>query len=172
MESRPNSAGTSNALVRDRWWRQILGPKVAPYLFVSPFFILFFVFWLFPVLWSIVLSFQRWHATGSTWVGLANYRFALRTDATRRGFANLVWYAIANNVFQLTIALIISVLLDLPFLRRVSGALRVAYFTPNLVSGVTTGILFAVILGGGGVSDRLLSSVGLEIRWLQSVEWA
>jgi len=172
VKSRYSSSGTSSALVREPWWGQILGPKVAPYLFVSPFFILFSIFWLFPVLWSMVLSFQRWHATDTTWVGLANYRFVLRSDATKRAFANLLWYAIANNVFQLIIALTISVLLDLPFLRRVSGALRVAYFTPNLVSGVTTGILFAVILGGGGVSDRLLSSMGLQVRWLQSVEWS
>jgi len=45
--------------------------------------------------------------TDTTWASLANYRFVLRSDATRRGFANLLWYAIANNLFQLAIALAI-----------------------------------------------------------------
>ncbi|MCL5995796.1 MAG: sugar ABC transporter permease [Chloroflexi bacterium] len=157
---------------RRRWWQQILGPKVAPYLFVSPFFILFAVFWVFPVVQSFLLSFQHWTAKETDWVGLANFRFILNTPAVRQAFGNLLWYAVVNNVYQLSIALTVAVLLDMPFLRRVSGLLRVSYFMPNLVSGVTTAILFGILLGTGGVIDNLLSLAGIKISWFQSTEWS
>lgn len=35
--------------------------RYVPYLFVSPFFILFGIFGLFPILFSIYLSFQAWN---------------------------------------------------------------------------------------------------------------
>ena len=157
---------------RRRWWQQILGPKVAPYLFVSPFFILFAVFWVFPVVQSFLLSFQHWTAKETDWVGLANFRYILNTPAVRQAFGNLLWYAVVNNVYQLSIALTVAVLLDMPFLRRISGLLRVSYFMPNLVSGVTTAILFGILLGTGGVIDNLLSLAGIKISWFQSTEWS
>jgi ABC-type sugar transport system permease subunit len=133
---------------------------------------MFLVFWLFPVLWSVALSFQRWNAQQTTWVGLQNYQFVIELPAVRQAFTNILWYAVVNNVFQLTIALFIAVLLDLPFLRQLGGILRAAYFMPNIVSGVTTAILFAIILGTGGVSDHILGLVDIQISWLQSTQWS
>lgn len=170
---RPVAVGRNDRYAaRRRWWEHILGPTVAPYLFISPFFLLFVAFWVFPVLWSMTLSFQRWSAQETTWVGLANYRFVLQSPAVHQAFSNIVWYLVANNVVQLTLALTIAMLLDLRFLRRVSGPLRIAYFMPNIVSGVTTAILFTIILGTGGVLSRVLAPAGLDISWLQSTEWS
>ena len=146
----------------------LLGPKVAPYLFIAPFFIMFLLFWVFPVFWSVLLSFQKWSAKETIWVGLANYRFVLDSDAVRISLRNMVWYAIGNSLFQLPIAMFIAVLLDLPLMRRASGVLRASYFMPNIVSGVTVGILFGILLGVGGVSHHIFPN----ILWLQSVEWA
>lgn len=154
------------------WWQAILGPKVAPYLFITPFFVLFLAFWVFPVFWSIVLSFQRWTAVQTTWVGLANYTYILGLPAVRQAFANVIWYVFVNNIFQILIALVISLLLDVRFMRRWSGAFRIAFFLPNIVSGVTVAILFSIILGTSGVVDQLLTMVGIKISWLQSPEWA
>lgn len=154
------------------WSDYLLGPGVAPYLFIAPFFILFAVFWIFPVLWSIALSFQHWSAKETIWVGGSNYRFVFKSSAVHKAFFNIIWYLVVNNIFQLTIALTIAVLLDLRFLRRVNGLLRLAYFMPNIVSGVTTAILFGIILGTGGVLSHILSPLGLDVAWLQSTEWA
>jgi lactose/L-arabinose transport system permease protein len=84
----------------------------------------------------------------------------------------MLWYAVVNNVFQLTIALGIAILLDLPFLRKAGGFLRMGYFMPNLVSGVTTAILFGILLGSGGVIEHLLAPLGIHIQWFQSTEWS
>jgi len=143
-----------------------------PYVFLSPFFVLFALFFVYPVIYSIILSFQRWSANSVEWVGLDNYRFVVDQPAVRRAFVNLVWYGVVNNVVQISVALALAVLLDQQVLRRVAGALRVVYFLPNVVSGVTTALLFGIILGAGGVADHLLSSVDLHVSWLQSTQWA
>jgi lactose/L-arabinose transport system permease protein len=145
---------------------------VAPYLFIAPFFILFAIFFVYPVVWSVLLSFQKWSARETVWVGLDNYRFAYQLPPVRKAFQNLLWYVIVNNVGQLTIALLISVLIDSTFLRRYSGILRIGYFMPNIIPAVVTSILFAIILGAGGLSDRLLALVGLHIPWLRSTQWS
>lgn len=157
---------------RQRWAEGILGPRVAPYLFIAPFFILFILFFIYPVLWSILLSFQKWSARETQWVGLNNYRFVYQLPSVRKAFANLVWYVVVNNVFQLTIAMTVAVLIDSTFMRRFAGFFRIGYFIPNIVPGVVTAILFTIILGGGGVSDRVLALFGTRIPWLQSTQWS
>lgn len=152
--------------------RRLTGPRVAPYVFVAPFFLLFAVFWAFPVVWSMLLSLQNWTAKHTDWVGLSNYRYVLELPAVRDAFVNLGWYVVVNNVVQLTLALSIAVMLDVRFLRRWSGPLRVAYFMPNIVAGVTTAILFSIVLGTGGVLGTILGAVGIDISWLQDPEWA
>jgi ABC-type glycerol-3-phosphate transport system permease component len=97
------------------------GAKGCSLSLYCPFFLLFAAFWLFPVFWSIVLSFQHWTASATSWVGLANYRFVLGLSSVQQAFANLVWYVVVNNVFQLTIALAIAILLDQRFIRRHPG---------------------------------------------------
>ena len=55
--------------------------KLAPYAFIAPFFVLFGVFGLFPLLFSIWLSLHQWDAASGLaamhWVGLENYRYAI-----------------------------------------------------------------------------------------------
>ena len=61
-----------------------LAPQWAPYVFISPFLILFAVFGVFPLLFSLWLAFQSWEPTSGLdamrFVGLENFRFALADD--------------------------------------------------------------------------------------------
>ena len=43
------------------------------YLFIAPFYLLFLVFQLYPMIWSFVLSFYKWNGISpKTFVGLQN----------------------------------------------------------------------------------------------------
>ena len=59
-----------------------LSPKWAPYVFLSPFLLLFLVFGVFPLVFSLYLAFQSWEpAAGLStmkFVGLENFSFALQ----------------------------------------------------------------------------------------------
>ena len=58
-----------------------LPPRWAPYVFISPFLLLFAVFGVFPLAFSLYLAFQSWEPTSGLramqWVGWENFRFAL-----------------------------------------------------------------------------------------------
>ena len=58
-----------------------LSPRWAPYVFISPFLLLFGVFGVFPLLFSLYLAFQSWEPTSGLgamqFVGLDNFAFAL-----------------------------------------------------------------------------------------------
>ena len=48
--------------------------NIAPYIFIAPFFILFSVFLLYPILFSFRISLTKWDGMGTMqWVGLGNY---------------------------------------------------------------------------------------------------
>ena len=61
-----------------------LSPQRAPYVLISPFLILFFVFGLFPLAFSLYLAFQTWEPTSGLqamqFVGLDNFVFALQDE--------------------------------------------------------------------------------------------
>ncbi|MBN6206711.1 sugar ABC transporter permease, partial [Ralstonia pickettii] len=43
--------------------------RLVPYLFITPFFLLFSVFMLYPIIYSLVLSFSNWTAGNMTFIG-------------------------------------------------------------------------------------------------------
>ena len=49
--------------------KMLYSQKVAPYVFVLPFVISLLVFWLYPLISGIVMSFQDISFGGSQWVG-------------------------------------------------------------------------------------------------------
>src|SRR5665648_568559 len=81
-----NQAGSGG--MRQSWFRK-LAPHWQEYLFISPFFILFAIFFAYPLVWAFILSFQKWDGvTDPSWVGLDNYHFVLNDPVTRKMFFN------------------------------------------------------------------------------------
>lgn len=161
--------GTMNPARLMRLGRQRSGrPRVAPYMFIAPFFALWALFWVYPVLYSLWLSFHRWTAHATIPVGFDNYNRLMQDPSVQQAFANDAWYLVVNNLFQIPIALGVAVLLDAKFLRGRSIA-RAGFFAPNLVSGVVAAIIFSIILGQGGVLDSVLP---FHVGWLTSTDFA
>ncbi len=119
--------------------------KWAPYLFISPFFILFGVFSLFPLLFSIYLSFNQWDAasgiTAMEWVGLDNYRFALNDPWLYKSLFNTLWLALASGVPQHLVAIPLAAYIHNRF-KRWRNAVIGAYFLPFITSSVAIAMVF------------------------------
>ncbi len=126
--------------------RHLFMQRWAPYLFISPFFIIFGVFGLFPMLFSIVLSLHSWDPAAGLqamrWVGLENYVFALtRDDWFGLSIYNTVWIAIVAGVPQHLIALPLAYFLHRS-LGRWRNAVLALYFLPFITSTVAISLVF------------------------------
>lgn len=139
------------------------------YVAVAPFYLLFCVFGLFPILFSIVLSFTDWDGMGQLqFVGLAQYQYLLADSRFWNAVANtfIIWFL--STIPMLFLALLIAFLLHSNI--RFKGAYRVAYFVPNVTSMVAMAIVFGSIFSDTfGLVNSALTALGAEsISWLSS----
>lgn len=140
-----------------------------PYLFISPFFILFGVFGLFPLLFSIVLSLHSWDAAAGLgamdWVGLDNYVYALtRDDWLHSALFNTLWLALAGSVPQHLVALPLAYFLHTAFSRWRNGVVGL-YFLPFITSTVAVSLVFSALFSKdfGAINAALQALRGLPL---------
>ena len=123
-----------------------LSPRVAPYVLVSPFVILFLVFGMFPLMFSLFLAFQSWEPTSGltamTYVGLENFAFSLQDEWFWKSLRNTGWMALASGIPQHLVAIPLAVFIHTSFKRLRDGAVG-AYFLPYITSSVAIAILFS-----------------------------
>ncbi|WP_329390976.1 carbohydrate ABC transporter permease [Streptomyces sp. NBC_01716] len=147
---------------RRRRWRHL--PQYAA---VSPFFLLFAVFGLYPVFYSLYLSLQRWDGVGPTkFVGLENFRYLLTDSQFWDSIANTLIIWVMSTVPMTVLALLIA--LGLNSSVRFKGVLRVAYFMPNVTSIVAMSLVFGSIFSGEfGILNWILDLFGFgHVPWL------
>ncbi len=156
------------------WWRKH-DRKIAPYLFVSPFFILFLVFSVYPVLYSFYLSFFKATGLGSrTFIGLGNYLDLFTDRRFIKSVINTTYYA-AGSVFILSpLALLVALAFDSRVTDRLRNLYRVSYFVPVITSAVVISMMFRMIFDEQyGLLNHFLGRFGLPpIPWLRSTSWA
>lgn len=138
------------------------------YLAISPFYILFAIFGLFPIGFSMFLSFQKWDGIGEmTYNGLGNYQFMLTDPEFWRAVGNTLLIWIYSTIPMLFIALVVAFLLNASFV-RFRTFFRIGYFLPNVTSLVAVAIVFGTVFSNNyGLLNYILSLLGLNsIEWL------
>ncbi|ONI84823.1 cytochrome C biogenesis protein [Saccharothrix sp. ALI-22-I] len=137
------------------------------YLAISPFFLIFAVFGLFPVLFSLYLAFHRWDGFGEMeFVGLQQFRYVLDDGTFWLSMRNTFIIWVISTVPMLAMALVIAAMLNST--KRFSAFYRVAYFIPNITSLVAVAIFFGAVFSTNfGLVNAVLQAVGLPTgRWL------
>lgn len=147
------------------FWRR----RVAPYVFISPFFILFFIFGLFPILFSLWLSFHRWDVISPMeWVGLENYMYLLKDDWFWQSISNTIKLGLMSSIPQHILALILAFILNSQLV-KFSKVYRTAYFMPYITSTVAVALVFQIIFGTRyGVMNYLLTPLR-DYNWFQQL---
>jgi len=146
-----------------RYWPQ--------YLAISPFYILFLVFGLFPIVFSLYISLHDWDGIGTMkWVGLAQFQYLLVDPRFWNAVSNtfIIWFM--STIPMLFFALVIAVLLHQNI--RSKGFYRVAYFMPNVTSMVAMALVFGSVFSDTfGIVNSALKSLSLDtVPWLTS-DW-
>lgn len=148
------------------WWHQVKKNWVA-YVYISPFYILFAVFGLFPVLFSFYLSLTRWAGHGPlVFRGLDNYTSLFQDPLFRTSFWNTIVIWVAAHVPMLIIALILAFILN-SGLVKFRGLFEAIYFTPMVTSSVAVAFVFMTMYGVRfGLINYALKAIGLApIDW-------
>jgi len=142
-----------------------------PYLFISPFYILFLIFGVYSLLFSLYLSFTEWKGLGPIkFVGLQNFELLFKDK--------LFWHSMTNGVILFFMyvpimtftALILAVILNS---KRVRGFrfFRTLLFIPYIMNIVAAGFTFRLLLNQKyGLVNALLEIFNIPpVPWLESV---
>lgn len=148
--------------------------KIAPYVFISPFFILLLTFGFFPVGFNIFLSFTRWNGLSlesMRFVGLTNYKRLLsNADPYFWKTVGITgWLLIFGSLTQHLFALPLAILLNNKMLRG-RNIFRTTYFMPYITSTVSISIIFSMFYAyEAGLFNWILGFFGISpFDWLQS----
>ena len=147
------------------------------YYFIAPFFIAFLVFQLYPIIYSLVMSFMKWDGMASemTFIGLDNYKRLIADETFRKTISNtwIIW--IGSVIPQMVCALLLAVVLNKKKLKG-KGIYRGIFYLPNLVTAASIGVLFSFIFGWqSGTLNRLLIEMNIikePINWLMGVGYS
>lgn len=126
------------------WWKKNQS-KVVPYLFISPFYILFAVFMVYPICFGLYLSLHDWSGIGDMVpVGFGNYLNLLKDRDFYLAFSNTLWYMGASLVINLVFSLLLAVMLNAGFVKG-KKLFRTLYFLPIVTSVVAAAIVFTLL---------------------------
>lgn len=170
MALTPETASSQPVVQRRKPWRtQSFKDHLSGYLYIAPFFFIFGVFTIFPILWSGYISFFSWNILGTKdFVGLQNYIWIL-TDDPRfwKSVGNTFSIWLISTIPQLFFALVIANLLNQNFL-KLKQFFRVGLFVPNVTSLVAVAIIFSSIFG---YNYGLINYVFGEIFGMEKFDW-
>jgi ABC-type sugar transport system permease subunit len=151
-----------------------LQQKLAPYIFLAPFVVLFLVFGAYPIVKSLTLSLYATNGPkDAVFRGFANYAFLVGDPDFQTAVWNTAVYAFFSVFLQLPIALGLALLLSQRWVRA-REFWRLAFFSPNLLGQVFVGVLFAVLyqpqfgLVNKGLNGLTHGAVALDTKWLDN----
>ncbi|MCV7231516.1 carbohydrate ABC transporter permease [Mycobacterium branderi] len=143
-------------------------------LFVAPNLIAVAVFMLFPLVFSLFMSFQNWDLfTAPKFVGLANFRHLFTADPLFLiAVRNTVIFTIGTIVPTVLISLAVAGLLN----RKIKGIgiFRTVVFLPLAMSSVVMAVVWQFVFNtDNGLLNIMLGWVGIgPVPWLIDPHWA
>jgi cellobiose transport system permease protein len=166
----PTGARPDSEDVRRSAWRRRLSrldTRLSPYLFISPFFLLFLLVGMFPLGYTAWVSVHDWGLlTGEGgYSGLDNYRRVLEDRYFWNALRNTVSIFLLSSIPQVLIALVVAGLLDTQL--RARSLWRMSVLLPFVVAPAAVALIFGNVFGDRyGLVNEMLQGIGLEpVRW-------
>jgi len=141
--------------------------KVSPYLYISPFFLLFALTGLFPLAYTAYVSVYDWHLLGGQgeFVGFENFAFVFQEPNFWKGLRNTFSIFLLSTIPQLMVAILIAALLDANLRARTFW--RMGVLVPYVVAPVAVALIFGKVFADqSGLANSVLALVGIDaIKW-------
>ncbi len=149
------------------------------YIFIAPFFLVFLIFQLYPLLYTFYLSFVNYRMSQGKWCeqtfcGFDNFMSILSKKDFKSG--GVIWFDtlpmnsikntailwIVNFIPQILLALLLAAwFTDTVVKLKGQGAFKVMMFLPNIITASSIAILFYNLFGNNGPITILLRNLGI-----------
>ncbi|CAH1192183.1 sugar ABC transporter permease [Paenibacillus sp. JJ-223] len=153
----------------------VYSQKVAPYVFVLPFILVFLIFWFYPLLNSFVMSFQdKMLGQDPKWIGEANYSKLLTDKVFLTAIKNSVVYMLGTLVLLIPFPMLFAVMINSKLMMG-REFFKSSFFLPALTSVAVAGTIFRLTFGEmeGSLMNSFLGLFGVEpIKFLKDGEWS
>jgi len=146
------------------------------FVFLLPAFAFLIVFVVWPILYSVDLSFYDWNGVSALrkFAGLGNWTSLLSDEIFWRALRNNIVIVVLSIAIQMPIAMGLAVLIHRG--GKVLKIFKVVYYFPMLMSTVAVGVLFKAVYDVQfGAINPLLQTMGLQqfaIDWLGDSRYA
>ena len=116
-------------------------------VFVLPTLLAFIIGFIWPFIWGIYLSFQRFTTVSkTTFVGLQNYINVFSDETFLHAFSFTAAFTVVSTVLINVCAFAIALVLTRGI--RGTNIFRTVYFMPNLIGGIILGYIWLLLLNG------------------------
>ena len=154
--------------VKRRGIRSLSDPKVVPYVFVAPFIVSFLFVYMYPLIMTVIMSFQQIDGPNHhQFIGLKNYQ-KLNTRDFQMALQTSGRYALWDVIVLTIVPLLIACILH-SGLAKGSGFFKSLFFIPSLTSIIVAGIVFRLAFGTleTATMNRLMTAMGFQpVKWL------
>lgn len=148
--------------------------KSAPYLYIAPFFLLFALVGLFPLLYTGYVALNKWSLiTGNQgFIGLGNFNYVLAQPRFWDAVVNTFSIFLLSSVPQMFLAVGIASVLDANL--RAKTFWRMGVLVPYVVAPVAVSLVFGQLFADqSGVINAALTNLGLSpIGWHSERLWS
>jgi len=151
-------------------WRQRLSSwdqKASPYVYIAPFFIIFAIFGLFPIVYTAVISVMDWNMVRGTGTvtGFDNYAFVLQDRKFWVALRNTFSIFLLSSVPQLIMATFIAAMLDHNLKARTFW--RMGVLLPYVMMPIAVSLIFGQMFADqSGIVNQWFSHIGVgPIGW-------
>lgn len=155
-----------------RGWLGQFDRKITPYIYVSPFFLLFFIIGLFPLAYTFYVALYDWDLlTGKgDFVGLDNFATILGNDYFWKSIVNTISIFLMSSVPQILVALVLAAVLDTNL--RAKSFWRMGVLLPYVVAPVAVALIFSSVFNEiDGLANNLLNIIGIADQEWKHVRW-
>jgi cellobiose transport system permease protein len=133
------------------------------YLFTAPFFVMFLIFGLAPIIYSVYIAFFNWDALGTQdFIGLANFTELIADTRFWNALVNTVDIWLLSTIPMLIFSIGLAAILHNPHLRG-STFWRTILLVPNITSVLAIAIVFGQLFGRDfGMVNIIVGALGFE----------
>ena len=143
-------------------------------LFLSPWILTFTVFWLYPLVFSLGVSFcdfDVFHTDAVRFTGLENFTRLWSDERFMQSFRNTLFFVVGTTPVTTLLALALALLIS--SLRKGEQILRSAFFLPSIISIVVIATIFKSFYAPDGLMNAIVGLFGFhEHAWLVELQWA